>query len=180
MKAPSVRLGSVAGLALAVLLAAPEAAGAAAVDVFLGGSYAKSDDLDLYGWNGDAVFYLRDRVGLVFGVDGLYGNTAGEDVTQASLLGGVHGRLSHTAALTPFAHVLAGATRTSRSIQLFDITLAERDTDFTIVAGGGFDWRPGSGRWALRLGADYRRIQAEAGAVSGPRIGAGVVVRFGP
>jgi Outer membrane protein beta-barrel domain len=170
-------------IAVAVAVALLGAAAAApaeprGVELFTGASYAKLEDVQLYGWNGDVVFYLRDKVGLAVDIDGHYGDKLGENITHTSLMGGLHYAFSRTGSVSPFVHGLAGVTRSARSIDVFDVTVSETDTELAGNVGGGLDFRVGRA-WAVRALVDYRWIQAEAGTISGPRASIGVVVRLG-
>ena len=80
--------------------------------------------------------------------------------------------------LRPFVHVIGGVVRSKASISVFDVEISESITDFGGAAGGGLDIGLG-GRWALRLAADYRVVNADDETAGDPRFSAGVAYRFG-
>jgi len=161
--------------AVAVLLAVASPA-AQASDLFAGYSMLASDDT-LHGWHAALGFGLTGRVGLVVDASGHYGDAEdGSDFSSLSLMAGPRFTFGG-GRLRPFVHVLAGAVRTRAGIEVFDVDISEKSTDFGGAAGGGLDIGLGE-RWAARLAADYRAASVDGETEGDPRISAGVVYRF--
>jgi hypothetical protein len=86
--------------------------------------------------------------------------------------------------LTAFFHLLAGTTRVGLTqsatapvpgILLPLLGVDGATTDFTLQAGGGFDF-PLTSRWAGRVTADYLRLSTEGAPTHGVRVAVGWVV----
>ena len=86
--------------------------------------------------------------------------------------------------LTAFFHVFAGATRVGLTLSEeplaggIQVPLLGRDgatTEFTLQAGGGFDF-PLTSRWSGRVTADYLRLFTEGAPTHGVRVAVGWVV----
>ena len=85
-----------------------------------------------------------------------------------------------TPRVTPFVHILAGATRLDVAARAVIPVNAAGDyaaTHGTLQVGGGIEV-PIGGRLALRVGADYRRVFTDA-ALNESRFATGAVYRFG-
>ncbi len=101
------------------------------------------------------------------------------DVTFQTLLAGPRIWLP-TTRVTPFVHLLAGATRLDVVARTsIPVTAAGDDaaTHPTVQVGGGIEV-PIANRLALRVGGDYRRVFTDAG-LDESRLLTGVVYRFG-
>ena len=101
------------------------------------------------------------------------------DVTFQTLLAGPRLWLP-APRVTPFVHVLAGALRldvVAHTSTPVDSIGDDAATHPTLQVGGGIEV-PIANRLALRVGADYRRVFADAG-LDESRLVTGVVYRFG-
>ena len=101
------------------------------------------------------------------------------DVTFRTLLAGPRIWLP-TTRVTPFVHLLAGATRLDVVARTSIPATAAGDdaaTHPTVQVGGGIEV-PIADRLALRVGADYRRVFTDTG-LDESRVLTGVVYRFG-
>ena len=101
------------------------------------------------------------------------------EVTFQTLLAGPRVRF-RASRVTPFAHLLAGATRLDVAVRTavpVDATGADASTYGTLQVGGGLDVPIGA-RLALRVGVDYRRVFTDMG-LDGSRFSTGMVYRFG-
>ena len=110
-------------------------------------------------------------------MSGHYGTVEGTDLSALSVMAGPRFTFGG-GRLRPFVHVIGGLVRSKESISVFDVEISESSTDFGGAAGGGVDIGL-SGRWALRLAADYRVVDADDGTASDPRFSVGVAYGFG-
>jgi len=101
------------------------------------------------------------------------------EVTLRTLLAGPRVRFRGSR-ITPFAHLLAGASRldvAARMVVPIDATVADTSTHGTLQVGGGLDVPIGA-RLSLRVGVDYWRLFKDL-TLDGSRFSTGVVYRFG-
>jgi opacity protein-like surface antigen len=161
----------------AALLLVFMAPAAHAADLFAGYSMLASDPT-LHGWHAALGFRLAGRIDLVVDAREHYGDAGdGSDLASLSLMAGP--RLTFGGGrLRPFVQLLGGAVRTRAGIEVFEVEISEKSTDFGGAAGGGLDVGFGA-RWAARLAADYRLVSADGETEGDPRLSAGVVYRFG-
>ena len=181
-------------LALPVIAQAQEAP---RVEVFSGYSYLRADDnnagldRDLNGFNVSGnITVLGKWLGIKADVSGHYGQILGAaaipdtDQRQFLFLFGPQFSLRKSGKIRPFAHTLAGFTRTTLKNDAIsgDIT----DTGFAFAVGGGVDVKALSNKLSVRLfQADYVLTKFGDSSSSGSninnnvRISTGVVLRFG-
>jgi hypothetical protein len=76
--------------------------------------------------------------------------------------------------LTGFFHLLAGTTRVGLTLSSA-APVGGTTTDFTLQAGGGFDF-PLTSRWSGRMTADYLRLFTQGAPTHGVRVAVGWVV----
>jgi opacity protein-like surface antigen len=166
------------GVAVVLLVASTVASAqdASRGDVFGGYSLLATDEA-MHGWHAALGWSLSGRFGLLLDASGHYGTFEGTDVSALSVMAGPRFAFGG-GRLRPFVHVIGGVVRGKASIDVFDIQISESTTEFGGAAGGGVDIGL-SGRWALRLAADYRVVNADDETASDPRFSAGVAYRFG-
>lgn len=90
--------------------------------------------------------------------------------------------------VTPFVHVLFGGVQGERSIVAPGVACPSSgcsgssiipETAFAMALGGGLDFKVRNHVWIRLIQADYIRQDFTEGAMSSPRISAGIVFRFG-
>jgi outer membrane protein with beta-barrel domain len=176
------------GLMVAVLALAVSAPAMAqvtpAVEIGLGYSYLRDDEIDEdlpLGWYADIAGNVTSSFALVGEIGGNYktiDSGIGDDTLDIHLsvhtaMGGL--RLTHRGDGANFyLQVLAGAAKAKVSV------LDEGDsvTDFAVQPGVGLEFGTG-GSVGFRLGADYRRVFSDPDGVNQWRATAGFVIRVG-
>ncbi|HET7745826.1 MAG TPA: outer membrane beta-barrel protein [Vicinamibacteria bacterium] len=172
------RIGLLVTALACVALAAPAGAQDSRLDLGVGYSMVPADDVTLHGWQASIGWPLSSRVAIVADLSGHYGSLDGTDVSDFMAMAGPRLSLLGGNRVSPFVHVLAGIVRSKASVSVFEVDIAESSTEFGGVAGGGLDIRMGDS-WGLRLQGDMRVVKVEDETATDPRIGAGVVFRFG-
>jgi hypothetical protein len=173
-----MRLSCAAAVTLALLSPLAAHAQGDGTQLSAGYSYARLEDSSLHGWTASLAFKARGSLSLVAEASGHYGDLEGADLTRLSLFGGP--RLNFGSGSTrPFVHVLAGVVRSSVGISVLGVSISESSTDLGGAAGAGIDFGLGSGRWSLRLQADYVGVRAEGDTQFDPRASVQAVYRLG-
>jgi hypothetical protein len=131
-----------------------------------------------HGWHAALGWGIARRLDLVLDASGHRGASgSGHDLDLLAVMAGP--RFARAGGrVRPFVHLLGGLVRTKAGVRVFDVEIAESETDIGGAAGGGFDIDVGE-RWALRLSGDFRLVEIADGTVSDPRFSAGAVYRFG-
>lgn len=167
-------------LVLAVALAAPTAAAAAEApraEVFGGYSHARHVSQETDGFQAGLDVSLGQSLGLEVSVSGHYKSELGNDLSWTSVFAGPR-YAWRGERLTPFLHAQGGVVRSSAGIEVFDVSISEKDTGLGGIFGGGLDF--GFARsWALRLQADYVLSHFDDGTEGDPRAALGIVYRAG-
>jgi opacity protein-like surface antigen len=167
-------------LALALVLATPltsVAADAPRAELFGGYSYLHTSDTSLHGFQTGLDFGLGHSFGLELAVNGHYGSTDDFDVSQSTLLAGPRYAWRGDS-ITPFLTVLGGIVRRRVSIDVFDATISESETNAAGAAAAGLDVRLAS-RWALRLEGGVLVSEGPGDGEWDPRATLAVVYRIG-
>ena len=174
--APSLASAAAPPLAPAKSRPAKAASGppASGPDVFGGYSYTHAGDAGLNGWELGGSLPFRGRLRFAAELSGHYGSFAGAKLSQLSFLAGPR-MVWHFHQWTPFAQVLVGAVRGSRSFD--SAAISESHTHFGTALGGGIDYRL-SRHWAARAQADLLFLRADGAWDTDPRLALGVVYRF--
>ena len=176
-------------LVAVVVLALPTLAAAQAVgSMEVAGGYGFLGDSELVdgfgpGWFAEAGWRTTEWMSVI-GEVGRHRRTQDVgfidvEVTFQTLLAGPRFWVA-TPRITPFVHVLGGATRldvVARTSTPMATTGDDAATYGTLQIGGGVEV-PLADRFALRVGADYRRVFRSAG-LDESRFSTGVVYRFG-
>ncbi len=176
------------------LAASPAAAGEPlGTDLFAGYSYLKREEASRHG--ADLALGFR-ALGPVAGFVDLSSHWEGEQgvsFNDLTLMAGPGVRFGKRGGTLLFVRALAGLVRDKATIGALDVTISESDSHFGVLAGGGVDFRLTS-RLAGRAQADYLWTHVTEGpppgpagtvgedtsrSVSGFRVSAGVVYRFG-
>jgi hypothetical protein len=167
-------------LVLVLALSAPAAAVAAEVpkvELFGGYSHARHEKVETDGFEAEMDVSLGSSFGVELSVAGHYKSEQGTSRSWTTLFGGPR-YAWRGKKLTPFLHLLGGAVRSSQGVDVFEVSIREKDTDLAGALGGGLDI--GLGRsWAIRVQADWVLQDAEEGLENDARASAGVVYRIG-
>jgi len=189
-------------LGLAVLLAAagPAAAGEPlGTNLFGGYSYLKLDESSRHGANLALDFRAFGPVAAFVDLSTHWGSEEGVSLNDLTLMAGPGARFGSRWGTAFFVRALAGLVRDKGTISVFDVDIAESDSRFGVLAGGGVDFRM-TKKLAARIQADYLWSSAPEGLASCPpppsgggsgscsdtssdssgfRVSAGVTYRFG-
>ncbi len=173
---------------LALVLLAPLAPSASAVDVFAGASLLRLDEGHVNGGALALRFPWRGNLGLVTQATFHSGSALGEDLRELTLMAGPSLTLGRGRRLGAFVQARAGLARERRQVEVFGVAIGPdgvcsggcpSTTAFAAEAGGGLDLRLGA-RFSLRLAqVDYRLTRAEGDADRRLRLSAGLVWRGG-
>jgi len=181
-------------LALPVIAQAQESP---RTEIFSGYSYLRADDngagldRDLNGFNVSGnITVLRRWLGIKADVSGHFGQTPiatgvpSTDQRQFLFLFGPQFSLRRSGKIQPFAHTLAGFTRTTLKNDAVGVSIT--DTGFAFAIGGGVDVKALSSKLSVRLfQADYVLTKFGDSALTGGntnnnvRVSTGIVLRFG-
>jgi hypothetical protein len=168
-------------------------------EIFFGGSkmwtYAKgspglqSGHFDTHGWGGSITGNFNQYVGLEADVFkySAYSEYPPAYANRYTFLFGPHFAYHRVSRVTPFAHVLLGATRGSQYILppyppgVIPQTASDLKggTAFTVGAGGGLDVRAWRFVWVRVLEADYLHASFPNNGQSSLQLSFGFTLRFG-
>ena len=159
-------------------------------EVYAGYSFVRDFKVNHHGWDTSIAATINKNLSFVADVSGHYarveGNTFGfpfnDDVNLHSIMVGP--RVSETVGKwRPFVHALVGITRVSESTKLIISNTTVSDSfnkvGFSVAVGGGMDYWL-TNRLALRVPqAEYYMFRIGDNKNETPRLGAGLVFRFG-
>jgi hypothetical protein len=135
------------------------------------------------GWYADVAGKITPMFAVVGQVTGNYKSIDVAGVTVDTkihtFMAGVRVNAPAVSGLTPFAHVLFGAARTSGSSDLsgaLPVNISDSQTDAALQLGGGIKYVPGA--VGLQVGVDYVRLFTEDEGTNALRFAAGVVLAF--
>jgi hypothetical protein len=135
------------------------------------------------GWYADVAGKITPMFAVVGQVTGNYKSMdvsgISVDTTIHTFMAGVRVSAHAVSGVTPFAHVLVGAARTSGSTDLsgaLPVNLSDSTTDAALQLGGGIKYVPG--KVGLQVGVDYVRLFTEDEGTNALRFAAGVVFGF--
>jgi hypothetical protein len=103
----------------------------------------------LHGFQAGLDYSLGHSFGLELAVNGHYGSLEGVDLSRGTIFAGPRYAWRGDS-ITPFVTLLGGVVRTTASIEVFDVSIGESDTDPAGALAAGLDVKLKS-RWALRL-----------------------------
>jgi len=155
-------------------------------ELFGGYSYARTDDLNLHGWNGSIAWKWNSRFGIAGDFSGQYGNVTefGIDVGTSihSFLFGPRFSSRTSDRITLFGQAMVGVSRIAANVPLGQIPgvggISVGTTGLALAGGGGVDASI-SKKLAVRVfQGDFIHIRAEGEASNIFRISAGLVLRF--
>jgi hypothetical protein len=135
------------------------------IEVFGGFSYLRTAaNSNVNGWNAQAAYNMKNWIGIVADVGGLY-QTMSNDTRRpgAKLTSFMFGpQLSDRAGkITGFVHALIGATRLGAGFNLGRGGVSDTSTNFSMVFGGGIDANLNKLISVRLFQADYDMIRAE-------------------
>ena len=157
-------------LGLTLLLALPAAAQETPkAEVFLGGSYIRSDGANFRGWNGSVSGNLNDWFGIVGDFSGHYYPLVNGHIYTFTF--GPQFSYRKNARVTPFVRALLGGARVGGG--------GVSDTSFAANVGGGVDIKV-SDSFAIRaIQADALITRFGGSTSTDARLSVGIVLRFG-
>jgi hypothetical protein len=167
-------------LALALVLATPLTAAAAdapKAELFGGYSYLHSRDTSLHGFQAGLDYGIGHSFGLELVVNGHYGATSEVDLSRSTLLAGPRYAWRGDS-ITPYLVLLGGVVRTSASIDVFEATISESETEAAGALAAGLDVKVAS-RWALRVEGGVLVSEGPGDGEWDPRATLAVVYRIG-
>ena len=166
-------------LAFALSAAAQGARGTSAgfqtpkAEVFLGGSYIRSDGANFRGWNASIAANVNDWFGIAGDVSGHYFPPANANIYTYTF--GPQISYRKNTKVVPFAHALFGGFHAGAGFGGVSGSI----NGFAMNLGGGLDWAAHR-NFAIRLIQADALITRFAGATStDARLSVGVVFRFG-
>jgi hypothetical protein len=149
----------------------------ARAEAFGGYAYARDDDRNIHGWNGDVTLYVRKWLGVSADISGEYVALGATDRSRFAVLAGP--RVSPwRGRFTPFAYALAGAFHTRSHLEFLSVSVNEGETDPGAALGGGVDVRL-SNVWFAEVKADAALIRSRGRTESHPRLFGGLGLGFG-
>jgi hypothetical protein len=188
-------------LALALLLAAAGPAAASeplGTNLFGGYSFLKLDESSRHGGNVALDFRAFGPLAAFVDLSSHWGSEEGVSLNDLTLMAGPGVRFGSRWGTVFFVRALAGLVRDKATISVLDVDIAESDSRFGVLAGGGVDFRV-TKKLAARVQADYLWSDAPGGVAqcapppsgsgtcsdtsssgsSGFRASAGITYRFG-
>lgn len=163
-------------------------------ELFGGYSYLRGDGDGAHGFNADFTGYLNEWFGITGAVSGHYssegfsegGLNVSADTSLHTFAAGPRVRFNlEDSPITPFAHALFGAARTSFDIDSnigLPIDIGTSDTNFAMIFGGGVDFKLND-TFSVRAGQfDLVSTRISAGDQTAWdnnfRYSGGIVIRF--
>jgi hypothetical protein len=166
-------------LILLLALALPASAwaqDAPRVEVSAGYAFARASEVNLHGGYGALDLSLGRSFGLELSGALQSGSVDGDDLDRTTLLAGPR-FVWRRGGLTPFVYALGGIVRDSRGLDVFDVSIREKETNPAGVLGAGLDLPLGRS-WAVRIQADYL-LKGGEGDSEASRAAVGIVYRAG-
>jgi hypothetical protein len=146
-------------------------------ELFGGLSFARSGEANLRGWELAGSLPVRRRLKIGADLAGHSGSFAGADLGQTTLLVGPTVTWPRPA-LTPFARFHLGVLRASSTIHGPAGEINQGRSAFALLLGAGADYEL-SRRWAARAQAELLFTRGGGESDTGPRLGLGLVCRWG-